>query len=46
MFQTANQAVRDAEDKDRLEYIQARLNLSQLTAEYEKYKIVNVTNVR
>jgi hypothetical protein len=37
--------VRDAEDKERLEYIQAHLNVSHLTDEYEKYKTVNVTEV-
>ena len=37
--------MKDAEDRDRLEYIQANLNTTHLTAELEKYRNIDVTAV-
>ena len=44
--QAVNRAVKDSEDRERLEHIQANLNTSACTGELDKYRLINVTQVR
>ena len=44
-LQTVNRSVKDAEDRDRLEFIQANLNTSACVGELDKYRLINVTQV-